>query len=101
MKLHRFDIIAALRKRGSSLAAVGRAEGLHRKTMSWALFKPHARANRAIARAIGQPMHVLWPQWFDEHGNLRNSPSARTPRRETAPSRRPESKPAKSKREAA
>lgn len=73
---HRADIVAALRKQGSSLAAVGRDLGLARQTMYWALIKPHPRANEAIAHAIGKSMHVLWPNWFDENGLLVMAPPA-------------------------
>ena len=68
---HRADIIAALRKKGSNLSRVGRSIGLSRHSMSWALMKPHPRANAAIAELIDIPMHTLWPQWF--------SPTSRRP----------------------
>jgi len=67
---HRTDIMAAVRKHGSSLAGIGRDAGLARATMVWALIRPHARANRAIAEFLGVPLHILWPQWFDEDGKL-------------------------------
>lgn len=89
MKLHRFDIIAELRKAGSSLAGVGRNVGLSRKSMSWALIKPHPRANSAIAHFLGRPMHELWPEWFDEAGGLLPGASDRS---ESAPSPRAKSK---------
>ncbi|QLP98543.1 MAG: helix-turn-helix domain-containing protein [Rhodoblastus sp.] len=82
-----------MRKAGSSLAGVGRDVGLSRKTMSWALIKPHPRANKAIAARLGRPLHELWPDWFDAAGAIRVSKGARS---ETAPS--PSHK---SKREAA
>jgi Ner family transcriptional regulator len=65
---HRQDIMAEVRKRGSSLAGVGRGLGLSRSTMAWALMKPHPRANAAIATFIGKSMHELWPEWFDASG---------------------------------
>lgn len=71
---HRQDIIAAVRKKGSSLAGIGRQLGLSRATMAWALINRHERANRAIAEFIGVPAHELWPDWF-----LATSPSAPKP----------------------
>ena len=53
-----------------SLAEVGRAIGLKRSTMVWAMIAPHPRANAAIAEFLGVPLHELWPQWFDEDGKL-------------------------------
>jgi Ner family transcriptional regulator len=61
---HRADIIAAVRKRGSTLAGVGRTIGLSRKSMSWALIRRHERANLAIAAFLGLPAHELWPSWY-------------------------------------
>ena len=65
---HRADIMAEVRKKGSTLAGVGRRAGLSRATMSWALMKPHPRANAAIAEFLGRSLHELWPQWFDLTG---------------------------------
>ena len=67
-RLDRHDIMAAVRKRGSTLAGVGRSVGLSRKSMSWALIRPHLRANKAIADFLGVSLHELWPQWFDRSG---------------------------------
>jgi len=67
---HRADIMAAVRKGGSSLAGIGREAGLARATMVWALVRPHERANRAIAEFLDVPLHDLWPQWFDADGKL-------------------------------
>lgn len=67
---HRTDVMAAVRKRGSSLAEIARNVGFKRQTMYWALIRPHLRANRAIAEFLGVPTHVLWPQWFAPDGTL-------------------------------
>ena len=65
---HRADIMAAIRKKNSNLARLGRETGLTRSSMSWSLMKPHVRANEAISAFLGVPMHVLWPNWFDRKG---------------------------------
>lgn len=69
---HPAEIICALKMKGETLASVGAklTPKLSRKTLSWALVKPHWRANQAIADFLGVPLHELWPQWFDEDGKL-------------------------------
>lgn len=68
---HRADILAAVRKRGSTLAEIARGVGLARQTMYWAMSTaPRLRANKAIAEFLGVSLHELWPQWFDEDGKL-------------------------------
>jgi Ner family transcriptional regulator len=68
---HRADILAAVRKRGSSLAEIARAVGLARQTMYWAMSaSPRLRANKAIADFLGVSLHELWPQWFDADGKM-------------------------------
>jgi Ner family transcriptional regulator len=78
---NRFDIVAAVRKRGSTLAGVARGVGLSRKSMSWALIRPHEKANRAIAKFLEVSPHELWPAWFDTDGRRipARSPSPRSP----------------------
>lgn len=65
---HRADIMAGLRKKGTSLAALARRIGFARCTMSWALMKPHPRANVAISEALGVSLHELWPDWYGADG---------------------------------
>lgn len=80
---HRADILAAVRKRGSTIAEIARGEGLARQTMYWAFIAPRMRANKAIADFLGLPLHELWPQWFDEDGKLISTRP--TPRPEPQP----------------
>lgn len=65
---NRFDIIAAVRKNGGTLASIARSVELSPKSVGWALIRPHLRANKAIADFLGVPLHELWPQWFDRSG---------------------------------
>lgn len=68
---HRADIMAEVRKRGTTLAALAHDEGLARQTLYWAMHsQPRLRANKLIADFLGVPLHELWPNWFDSHGNL-------------------------------
>jgi len=67
---HRADVLAEVRKRGSTLAAIAAAKGLARQTMYWAFIRPNLRANHAIAEFLGVSLNELWPQWFDADGKL-------------------------------
>ncbi|AHJ75577.1 helix-turn-helix domain-containing protein [Kosakonia sacchari] len=66
---HHADIIAALRKRNTSMAAVSRAAGLSSSTLANALTRPWPRGERLIAEAIGVPASEIWPsRYFDSQG---------------------------------
>ena len=62
--------MAAVRRRGSTLAKIAANIGLKRQTMYWAFIRPNLRANSAIADFLDVPVHELWPQWFDADGKL-------------------------------
>lgn len=70
---HRADVIAAVRKGGTTLAGLARASGLSRQSFSWALIKPHPRANHAIAKHLGRHVSTIWPEWFDATGQRRDA----------------------------
>ena len=72
---HRADVLARVRKGGTTLAGLARRAGLSRQSLSWALIKPHPRANEAIAGFLGEPVGKLWPEWFDAEGRRRPIPS--------------------------
>ncbi|WP_104921006.1 helix-turn-helix domain-containing protein [Rahnella sikkimica] len=72
---HPADIIAALRKKGTTLAAVSRAAGLSSSTLSNALSRPWPKGEIIICRAIGVLPHTIWPsRYFDQQGNLISRP---------------------------
>lgn len=75
---HPADIVAAVRKNGSSLVKVSADLGLTRSAASRALLLPHTRVNRAIAALIGVPAHELWPNWFDVAGRRIRARSPRS-----------------------
>jgi Ner family transcriptional regulator len=63
---HPADIIAALRKKGTSLAAVSRESGLSSSTLANALSRPWAKGEMLISKAIGVPAEDIWPsRYFD------------------------------------
>lgn len=68
---HSADIIAALHKRRTSLAAVSRAAGLSSSTLANALTRPWPKGELLIAEAIGMKAHEIWPnRYFDLKGTL-------------------------------
>ena len=68
---HQADIIAALRKKGTTLAAVSRAAGLSSSTLSNALSRPWPKGEILIGQAIGVHPAVIWPsRYFDARGEL-------------------------------
>jgi len=64
---HPADIIAALRKRGTSLAAVSRDAGLSSSTLANALTRPWPKGEWLIADAIAIHPAVIWPsRYYDK-----------------------------------
>ncbi|KAA8997651.1 transcriptional regulator [Affinibrenneria salicis] len=71
MDWHPADIIAALRKRNTTLAAVSRAAGLSSSTLANALTRPWPKGELLIAEALGIPASEIWPnRYFDTQGRL-------------------------------
>ena len=68
---HPADIIAALRKKKSSLAAVSRQAGLGSSTLANALARPWPKGELIIAQALDIHPSVIWPsRYFDENQQL-------------------------------
>ncbi|WP_459176324.1 helix-turn-helix domain-containing protein [Ewingella americana] len=64
---HQADIIAAIRKKGTTLAAVSRASGLSSSTLANALSRPWPKGEQLIANAIGIKPQSIWPsRYFDQ-----------------------------------
>jgi len=80
---HREDIKAAIRKKGSSLHALARDNGLGKVSMTQALILRYPTYHDVISEFLGVPHHELWPHWYDENNRLRGKtrPDARTKRR--------------------
>ncbi|HGH5981345.1 TPA: helix-turn-helix domain-containing protein [Kluyvera georgiana] len=58
---HPADIIAALHKRGTSMAAVSREAGLASSTLANALSRPWPKGEWLIARALNIHPASIWP----------------------------------------
>ncbi|MEI7189174.1 helix-turn-helix transcriptional regulator [Dickeya dianthicola] len=67
---HNADIIAELRKKGTSMSAVSRQAGLSSTTLANALFRPWPKGEWLIAKAIGVPPEDIWPSRYFDNGKL-------------------------------
>lgn len=61
---HRADIVAALHKRGWTIASLARANDLAPTTLRSALDKSYPKSERIIAKAIGVAPEVIWAERF-------------------------------------
>ncbi len=61
---HPADIIAALRKRGTTLAAVSRAAGLSSSTLANALTRPWPKGEWLIADRLEIHPSEIWPSRY-------------------------------------
>ncbi len=61
---HPQDIIAAVRKKGSSLQRLGLECGFGRTTFNRALTQRFPNAHTIISAFIGVSRHELWPHWY-------------------------------------
>ncbi|KAA1175223.1 helix-turn-helix domain-containing protein [Photorhabdus heterorhabditis] len=64
---HPADIIAALKKRGTSLAAVSREAGLASSTLSNVLHRPWPNGERIIATILNCEPCEIWPSRYFKH----------------------------------
>jgi Ner family transcriptional regulator len=74
--LHPADILAALKKRGQSLAGLSVANGYHPTAAGKALKQPWPAMERLLAAALGVPPQTIWPSRYDDRG--RPLPRAKT-----------------------
>lgn len=65
---HPQDIIAAVRKKGSSLQRLCREHGFSRVTFNRATKERFPRAHQIIADFIGVRRQEIWPQFYHEDG---------------------------------
>ncbi|BHI62382.1 TPA: helix-turn-helix domain-containing protein [Escherichia coli] len=68
---HPADIIAALHKRGTSLAKLSREAGLASSTLANALNRPWPKGEWLIAIALGKHPSEIWPERYLNTGNKR------------------------------
>ncbi|EPF15226.1 DNA-binding transcriptional regulator Nlp [Cedecea davisae] len=61
---HPADIIAGIRKKGTSLAALSRDSGLASSTLANALTRRWPKGERLIAEALGKQPQEIWPSRY-------------------------------------
>lgn len=61
---HSADIIAALKKRGTTLSAVSRKSGLASSTLMNALVRRWPKGERLIAEALDVAPEKIWPSRY-------------------------------------
>lgn len=61
---HSADIIAALKKCGTSLSAISRNSGLASSTLANALTRRWPKGERLIAEALGVTPEQIWPSRY-------------------------------------
>jgi Ner family transcriptional regulator len=73
---HPADVLAALKKRGHSLAGLSVANGYHPTAAGKALKQPWPAMERILASALGMAPPDIWPSRYDDRG--RPLPRAKT-----------------------
>ncbi|MCQ3545426.1 helix-turn-helix domain-containing protein [Salmonella enterica subsp. enterica serovar Indiana] len=61
---HPADIIAALKKRGTSLSALSRQAGLASSTLANVLIRHWPKGERLIAEKLGVAPEQIWPSRY-------------------------------------
>lgn len=61
---HPADVVAGLRKQGTSLAAESRKAGLSSSTLANALTRPWPKGELIIAQALGVEPWQIWPSRY-------------------------------------
>ncbi|WP_112092942.1 MULTISPECIES: helix-turn-helix domain-containing protein [Lonsdalea] len=70
---HQADIIAALRKRGTTLSALSRSAGLSSSTLANVFSRPWPKGEWLVATALNVHPSEIWPsRYFDESGTLQD-----------------------------
>ncbi len=67
---HPADIIAGMRKRGTTLAAVSRKAGLASSTLANALTRHWPKGERLIADELGIAPEQIWPSRYRKAENI-------------------------------
>lgn len=61
---HQQDILAEIRKRGTTVSALARLHGVQRGTLNQVFYKRSPKGQRIIAEFLGVSRHELWPHWY-------------------------------------
>lgn len=65
---HRADIVAAFKRKGTSLTREARKLGMNDSYLMGALNKPYPKAERLIAKLLGVTPQTIWPSRYHADG---------------------------------
>lgn len=65
---HTADIIAAVKKTGTSISRLSRLNHLSAATVGQALYRPYPKSERIIAEHLKTTPQVIWPSRYNEDG---------------------------------
>jgi Ner family transcriptional regulator len=68
---HQQDILAAIRKKGETVASLNRALGYRPGVLRTVFYKRWPRGQRVIADFLNVPLEELWPHWYGPGGTLK------------------------------
>lgn len=63
--MHRADIVASVRKAGTTIAKLSVEAGLHPRTLNNALERRYPKGELIIAQAIGKTPQEIWPSRYE------------------------------------
>ncbi len=66
---HPADVIAAVRKKGSSIRQLSIAAGLHPGSLRVALARHYPKAQAVLAAFLEQPPQAIWPSRYEADGS--------------------------------
>ncbi|SDK54179.1 transcriptional regulator, Nlp family [Methylophilus rhizosphaerae] len=66
---HRADVIAAFKKRDTSITRVAREKGMNNSYLLGALNKPYPKAERMLAEFLGVTPQTIWPSRYHADGS--------------------------------
>lgn len=70
---HRADIVAALKRKGWSVASLSREVGLANSTLYTALIRPYPKGEQIIANALGIKPEEIWAKRYAERNSAKPS----------------------------
>ncbi len=65
----RHRILAEIKRQHGTLSALASQHNITAGNLSVAFNQPYEAGERIIAKAIGEPLHVLWPDRWDNKDN--------------------------------
>ena len=84
----RHSIKAEIHRRDQTLEGLAEANGLARGSIQTSLDRPFPKADRAISKFLGVPLHQLWPNRYRSNGKRIYSRAKPNPKHSAAASQK-------------